>query len=128
MIFELDFLSISNLIFADYTGQAVKIKFEIDKKIKLKNRFREMEISKTQVQIDRGNSFYESNQPYSLFLLTIFFSIYHKCAKFHGVQKRRASIKKLARFSSSNYGHYTEGPRLTRFLGLGKNRVTRNSC
>ena len=47
-----------------------------------------MEISKTQVQIDRGNSFYESNQPYSLFLLTIFFSIYHKCAKFHGVQKK----------------------------------------
>ena len=66
-----------------------------------------MEILKNQVQIDRGNSFYESNQPYSLFLLIIFFSIYHKCAKFHRVQKKgRASIRKLARFSSSNYGHY----------------------
>ena len=55
-----------------------------------------MEILKNQVQIDKGNSFYESNQPYSLFLLTIFFSIYHKCDKFHGVQKKRTGFNQEA--------------------------------
>jgi hypothetical protein len=50
LIFELDVLSILNLIFAGYTGM-VKIKFEIDKKttskINFKNHFHELEISKS---------------------------------------------------------------------------------
>jgi hypothetical protein len=51
-IFELDFLSISNLIFAGYTGNKNKVWNR--QKFKLKNLFREIEILENQVQIDRG--------------------------------------------------------------------------
>ena len=53
LIFELDFLSISNLIFAGYTGSKSQVSNR--QKIKLKNQFHEIEILKNQVQIDRGS-------------------------------------------------------------------------
>jgi hypothetical protein len=56
LIFELDFLSISDWIFAGYTGS--KIKFEIDKKssskIELKNQFCELKISKIKCRSTGG--------------------------------------------------------------------------
>jgi hypothetical protein len=51
LIFELDFLSISNSIFAGCTGSKNRVCNR--KKIKFKNQFSEIEISKNQVQIDR---------------------------------------------------------------------------
>ena len=51
LIFELDFLSILNLIFAGYTGSKNQV---WNGKKKLKNQIREIEILKNQVQIDGG--------------------------------------------------------------------------
>ena len=52
LILELDFLSISNLVFTACV--ACKNPVQNRQKIKLKNQFREIEISKNQVQIDKG--------------------------------------------------------------------------
>ena len=60
--------------------QAVKIKFKIDKKssskIKFKNQFREIQILKTQVQIDRRKEenvhTYESFQIQTIYSLSAF--------------------------------------------------------
>ena len=51
LIFELDFLSIWNLIFAGYTGSKNQVWNR--QKIKFKIQFREIQILKNQVQIDR---------------------------------------------------------------------------
>ena len=52
LIFELDFLSIWNLIFAGYTGSKNQVWNR--QKIKLKNLLREIQIWANQVQVDRG--------------------------------------------------------------------------